>query len=320
MDIPKDAPEVVLNPSKSADLEVLSMSDIQTKSKGRKDSSSSTSSSDAGDSPTVHLKSVKPINPDLHFSVKKPNDEIKPKERKSSSSCSSNEESKSPVVYEVEDRMLRQQSVLKPETGREKPAFSVADIQDVAPEDVLHSAKSKDAEVMFTLDAQTKPNRRKGSTSRSSSSSDSEKPVNQHLSLLVEKPDDEMKPKEWKISMGYPSERESISPEVIKVEHTAYQQQYPEESKGETDQPLPSVEEVQKDSPEVGSHLVNPTDSDLICKPDSQTNLKGRRSSTSSSSSSDAELSNGKKDPETMNAQDPKAMADTSLPQKYFVS
>ena len=318
-DIPKDAPEVVLNPAKSADPEVLLMSDIQTKSKGRKDSSSSTSSSDAGDPPTVHLKSVKPISPDLHFSVEKPNDEMKPKERKSSSSCSSDEESKSPVVYEVEDTMLRQQSVLKPESGHEKSALSVADIQDVAPEDVLHSAESKDAEVMFTLDAQTKPNTRKSSAS-SSSSSDSEKPVNQDLSLLVEKPDDEMKPKEWKNSMGYPSERESISPEVNKVEHTTYQQQYPEESKGETDQPLSSAEEVQEDSPEVGSHSVNPTDPDLVFKPDSQTNLKGRRSSTSSSSSSDAELSSGNRDPETTNAQDPKAMTDTSLPQKYFVS
>lgn len=318
-DIPKDAPEVVLNPAKSADPEVSFMSDIKTKSKGRKDSSSSTSSSDAEDPPTVHLKSVKPISPDLHFSVEKPNDEIKPKERKSSSSSSSDEESKSPVVYEVQDRMLPQQSVLKPESGGEKPVLSVAGIQDVAPEDVLHSAEPKDAEVMFTLDAQTKPNRRKSSAS-SSSSSDSEKPVNQDLSLLVEKPDDEMRPKEWKISMGYPSERESISPEVNKVEHTTYQQQYPEESKGETDQPPPSVEEVQEDSPEVRWHSVNPTDQDLIFKPDSQTNLKGRRSSTSSSSSSDAELSSDNKDPETTNAQDPKAMADTSLPQKYFVS
>ena len=314
-DIQKDAPEVVLNLAKSADPEFLFMSDMQTKSKRRKDSSSSSSSTSAEEEPTIGLKSVKPINPDLHFLVETPNGEIMPKERKSSSSCSSDEESNSPVVYKVEDRMLQQQSVLKPESEREKPVLSVADIKDVAPEDVLHSAEPKDAEIMFTLDA---PNRRKNSAS-SSSSSDSVKPVNQDLSRLVEKPDDEMKPKEWKISLDYPSERESRSPEVYKVEHTTYQQQYLEESKGESDQPLPSVENVQ-DSPEMGSHSVNPTDTDFIFMPDSQTNLKERKRSTSSSSSSDAEPSDDYKDPETTDVQDPKAMVDNSLPQKHFVS
>ena len=318
-DMREDATEVALNLSKPADPEFVFMSDMQKKPKEQKTSSSSSSSSDAEDAPTVDLSSVKPISPDLPFLGEKQDDEIKQKERKSSSSSSSDEEPKSAVVYEVEDIMLQQHSVLEPESGHEQPVLSVADVQEGAPEDVMHSAEPNDPEFMFTLDVQTKPNWRKSSTS-SSSSSDSVKPADQDLSLPVEKPDDVIKPKEWKGSMSSPSDEESRSPVVYRVEYTAYHQQYPAEPEGESDQPVPSVEEVQEDPPEVTLHSVNPTDADSNVMPDSPTNLNERKSSTSSSSSSDTDTSNDNKDSETTDVLDPKAMVDISLPQKYFVS
>ena len=318
-DMQEDAPEVVLNSVKPADPDFFVMTDMETKPKERKTSSSSSSSSNAEDVPMADSNSVKPISPDLPFLVEKPDDEIKWKERKSSSSSSSDEESKSPVSYEVQDRMLQQQSILEPESGHEKPVLSVADIQEGAPEDVLDSAEPEDPEFIFTLDAQTKPNGHTGSTS-SSSSSDSVKPADQDLSLSVEKPDYEIKPKEWKGSMTSPSDGESRSPVVYKVEYRTYQQQYPTEPEGESDQQVPSVEEIQEDSPDVKSHSVNPTYPDFIFMPGSQTNLKERKSSASSSSSSDSEPPIDSKDPQTTNVRDPKAMVDTSLPQKYSVT
>jgi len=279
-DMQEDAPGVVLNSVKPADPDFLVISNMETIPKERKTSSSSSSSSNAEDVPTADSTSVKPTSPDLPFLVDKPYYAIKSKERKRSSSSSSDEETKSPVVYEVQDRMLQQQSVLEPESGHERSVFSVADMQEGAPDAVLHSAEPEDPEFMFTLDTQTKPNGRKSSTS-SSSSSDSIKPADQELSLSVEKPDYEIKPK---------------------------------------DQQVPSVEEVQENSLEVESHSVNPTDLDFIFMPDSQTNIKERKSSTSSSSSSDAEPPSDSKTSQTTDIRDPKAMVDTSLPQTYFVS
>ena len=267
------------------------------------------------DMPTVVFRSVKPVS-DFHVTVDRTDGDVKPKERKSSTSSSSDEESKSPLVYEVEDRMLQhqQQSVLEPESGHEKAVVIAADTQEGAPEDVLHSAEPNDPEFMFTLDARATPKGRKSSSS-SSSSLDSVKHVDQDLSQ--EKTDDEMKPKEWKGSMSSPSDGESRSPVVFKVQYTTYQQRHPQ---GKNDQSVPSVEEFQEDSPEEEWHSVSPTNPDLIFRPDFQANLKERKSSASSSSSSDVEPSNVNNDPETTDVHDPKSVLDSSLTQRYFVS
>ena len=137
--------------------------------------------------------------------------------------------------------------------------------------------------------------------------SHSVKPMDPHLSFVVEKPDEEMKRKERKSSTSSSSDEESKSPVVYKVEYNTYQQQYLIEPESKLDQP-----------PEVVLHSVKPKDPDFSFIPETQT--KERKSSTSSSSSSDGEAANGDKDAEETDLHDPQMVEFTLLPQKHFGS
>ena len=116
--------------------------------------------------------SVEPVDPDMYFVVEKPDEEIKLKDRRSSTSSSSDEESNPHFAYKVEYNTHPQQYLIEPEKKPNPIFVSSADVQEDAPEVVLYSVKPVDPDFSFTSDTQTKQKESRSSTSSSSSSGD----------------------------------------------------------------------------------------------------------------------------------------------------
>ena len=187
--------------SSSSDEDTKKENVVQTKEpKERKSSTSSTSSTDKDDSkdkkvstqyhvseetkepektmanmPTLVSHTVKPSGPGLSIGLEKPEDSAEPKQRKSSTSSSSDTEvptnkmapddSKPSMLYQVEYFTNQQTYIIESHEDLDKPVLSVADVQEEAPKVEFHSVDPRDPEISFV-----KPLERKSSTSSSSSS------------------------------------------------------------------------------------------------------------------------------------------------------
>ena len=181
--------------SSSSDEDTGKENTIQKKEpRERKSSTSSTSSTDKDDSkdikvsklsndadgpvvnmPTVVSHTVKPTGPGLSIGLEKPEDRAEPKQRKTSTSSSSDAEeptnkmasgdSKPSMLYQVEYFTNQQTYIIEPHEDLDKPVLSAANVQEEAPKVEFHSVDPRDPEVSFI-----KPSELKRSTSSSSSS------------------------------------------------------------------------------------------------------------------------------------------------------
>ena len=155
------------------------------------------------DVPVKLSTSVRPVDPALS-----PQDEIKPKERKLSTTSSSDEESESTMVHKLTYTTYQPRYIMEPTTEQDQPLLSVADVHQNTSEVVLHSIKPIDPDFSSTLDDKTPPKEKK--SLRSSSSSSDEEISSYNIKELddLEKTKDQAAPEQKSSESSSSSEEE----------------------------------------------------------------------------------------------------------------